>query len=357
MEPDSAPGPGALTAHRAVNGVVSPSPDRVTLVRCGAELVELAERFYRGIFLGILVFVGLAALAALALLPLRAGADGPPLFGVIAASALVAVTPLALWRRRNLYLALRRHPRLELVLVAVSAALIALVFPLHSQLWWPSCALLMLLAVVAPLWRVLVYCLMVLVANLLAHVATGDLDETPTVAVIGLWIGYPFWTCTVAAITGQMASHLLRLNAAAPPLPAHRIRVSARERAGNDETQPDGHGATAERRPEISDSAEVTAGTLPSASDEAASEPRCARLTARQLQVVALLADGLRYREVADCLGISVRQVQRHVTQAILRAGVRTTAELVALAVGEGIVPRPPGCRTPEPFGETRTVD
>jgi DNA-binding CsgD family transcriptional regulator len=65
------------------------------------------------------------------------------------------------------------------------------------------------------------------------------------------------------------------------------------------------------------------------------------RLTARQLQVVALLADGLRYREVAACLSISARQVQRHVAQAAARLGVRGAYELVAIAVAEGMVPAP----------------
>jgi DNA-binding CsgD family transcriptional regulator len=71
------------------------------------------------------------------------------------------------------------------------------------------------------------------------------------------------------------------------------------------------------------------------------------RLTARQLQVVALLADGLRYREIAACLAISVRQVERHVAHAIARLGVKSVYELVAVAVREGLVPA--GDRPREP--------
>ncbi|MDQ3811753.1 MAG: hypothetical protein M3336_15840, partial [Chloroflexota bacterium] len=51
--------------------VVAAERSRRDLVRCGAELVGLSERFYGGVFIGGVVFVGLAALAALALLPLR----------------------------------------------------------------------------------------------------------------------------------------------------------------------------------------------------------------------------------------------------------------------------------------------
>lgn len=66
-----------------------------------------------------------------------------------------------------------------------------------------------------------------------------------------------------------------------------------------------------------------------------------ARLSARQSQVVVLLADGLRYRDIAACLSISERQVQRHVGEAVARLGVRNAYELTALAVSEGIVPGP----------------
>ncbi|MGI8801002.1 MAG: response regulator transcription factor, partial [Solirubrobacteraceae bacterium] len=63
------------------------------------------------------------------------------------------------------------------------------------------------------------------------------------------------------------------------------------------------------------------------------------RLTARQLQVVALLADGQRYGDIAACLSISAGQVHRHVARAIERLGVRGVNELVAVAVAEGMLP------------------
>ena len=57
------------------------------------------------------------------------------------------------------------------------------------------------------------------------------------------------------------------------------------------------------------------------------------RLTARQREVVALLAAGLRYGEVAERLSISTRQVQRLAAQAVERAGVVNVCQLVASAV------------------------
>jgi DNA-binding CsgD family transcriptional regulator len=50
-------------------------------------------------------------------------------------------------------------------------------------------------------------------------------------------------------------------------------------------------------------------------------------LTARQLQVVALLADGHRHRSIAACLSISPDHVHRHVRNTIDRLGVRSANE------------------------------
>ncbi len=55
---------------------------------------------------------------------------------------------------------------------------------------------------------------------------------------------------------------------------------------------------------------------------------------------MALLADGLRYAEVAACMSISTRQVQRHVAEAVARLGVSNGTQLVAVAVAENLVRR-----------------
>jgi DNA-binding NarL/FixJ family response regulator len=62
------------------------------------------------------------------------------------------------------------------------------------------------------------------------------------------------------------------------------------------------------------------------------------RPTGRQLEVVALLATGLRYGEVGASLSISARQVQRHVAEAVSRARVRNVYELVATTIAEGLL-------------------
>lgn len=315
------------------------------LVRCGAELVGLSERLYGMVFVGAITFVGAASLAALVLLPVReASLPGGPTLAVFATCLLLVGAPAAVWRARALYRLLRRRRAAELAAVLVSALLV--MHPMHTQLWWPSCALLMLLAVVVPLRRVLAYCLMVLAAHLASHLLAGEIDGLSVPGVAGLVIGYPMWSAAVAVTTDRLAAHVLRQNAARRrrPPPPRRVTVlaapaAAREGAGQDAAGINAAvvvaaSASEDRSPGTQDGEQVAASAPP-----AVSAGGIDRLTARQLQVVALLADGLRYREIAACLSISVRQVQRHVAHAVARLGVRSAYELTSVAVAQGLVP------------------
>jgi DNA-binding CsgD family transcriptional regulator len=295
------------------------------LVHSGAELVGLAERFYGGVFLGAIGFVGLAALAALALLPSRELPSGAPLaIAFLATGVIVALTPLAVWRSRQLYRALRRWPQPQLGLVLVAAALIASP-AMSSGLWWPSCAILMTLAVVVPLPRLLAYCLLVLGANLAGHLVVADLGDVPAVDIIGLWIGFPLWLAAIAIVSDRLVAQVLHINATVSREPPRRVPAYSPEPPSAPEP------ATAAVVVAAAGGAEEPATPAPDGVTR--------RLTARQLEVVALLADGLRQREVAACLSISERQVQRHVADAIGRLGLRNAYELAAVAVSEGIVP------------------
>lgn len=304
-----------LASDRPSSGglVVASGRPEADVVRSGAELVALSERLYGGLFVGAIAFVGLAALASLAILPLRSsGALGDVTPARAIAVLLVGAVPVAVWRAGATYRRLRLRPAGELALVAAAAALIAL--PPKTELWWPSCALLMLLATFVPFRRVMGYCVAVLAANLAAHLVAGDLTDTPAVSIVGLWIGYVAWTATFVLVVDRLAAYIMRLNAGPAPRRPPPVRV---------------HAWVDEDGPEPAAPAEVDDGVLH-------------RLTARQLQVVSLLADGLRHREVAACLSISVRQVERHVANAIARLGVSSVYELVAVAVGAGLVPRRP---------------
>lgn len=310
MTASHAHSPGAIET-------VQPIPP---LVWTTAERIELSERFYLAIFRGCLILTGLASIAALALLPLRQppGAGAAP---TIALAALLAMASAPAARRPlGLYRLLRRDWRWELVIVAVAAALIA--YPLRSQLWWPACALLMLLAILAPLGRTLTYCLATLLVNLVAHTLVGDLGDTPAVAITGLWVGFGFWTTAFALSSDRLASHILHLQTTPPTMPPQCVRVRATVHHAQEP-------ASAPEPP-------------PPAPEPPAPPSDLKRLTFRQAQVVALLAEGLRYADIADWLSISERQVQRHVSQAIKRLDVANANQLVALAVSEGLVD-PPG--------------
>jgi DNA-binding CsgD family transcriptional regulator len=281
------------------------------LVRSGAELVAVTEHFSIRLFRGAVVVVGLAAVAALALLPLRRSAGDVPWTTptVVATVLLAAAAPLAARHAQSLLRAVRRHRALELALVLLAAALVA--YPLRSELWWPSCALLMLVATAAGLSRALAYCGLVLAANLAAHAVAGDFDDTPAVAILGLWIGLPFWAALAALLAERFAAHMMRLNAARRRAPEPPLRVPS--------------------------TAAETPRTPARRTDET---DALHRLTARQLEVLALMADGLRYDEIAACLSISAQQVQRHVANARERLGVASTSQLLAVVVAAGLAPR-----------------
>jgi DNA-binding CsgD family transcriptional regulator len=68
-------------------------------------------------------------------------------------------------------------------------------------------------------------------------------------------------------------------------------------------------------------------------------DTRASLLTSRQLEVALLARDGLREGEIAACLGISVRQVERLLHDARERAGAATTSELVVLLVTGRLAP------------------
>lgn len=63
-----------------------------------------------------------------------------------------------------------------------------------------------------------------------------------------------------------------------------------------------------------------------------------AHLSARELEVLYLLCDGLIAKEVADRLGVSTRTVESHRTRIYRKLRVRTSVELVRYAIHHGLI-------------------
>lgn len=64
-------------------------------------------------------------------------------------------------------------------------------------------------------------------------------------------------------------------------------------------------------------------------------------LTPRELEVVALLAEGLATQDIAEHLVLSVKTVRNHVQNAITKLGAHSKLEAVAIASRRGLVTRP----------------
>ncbi len=62
-------------------------------------------------------------------------------------------------------------------------------------------------------------------------------------------------------------------------------------------------------------------------------------LTARELQVLRMLADGLANKEIAAQLGISDHTAKFHVAQILAKLGAGSRAEAVAAGIRSGLVP------------------
>jgi PAS domain S-box-containing protein len=85
---------------------------------------------------------------------------------------------------------------------------------------------------------------------------------------------------------------------------------------------------------------EPDGGELISTADTGSAERQEPTLTDRERQVVRLVALGLATRRIAGELSVSPETVRSHVRNAMAKTGAHTRAQLVALALAEGMIER-----------------
>ena len=78
-------------------------------------------------------------------------------------------------------------------------------------------------------------------------------------------------------------------------------------------------------------------GHLHPAESAGAEKPAGDPLTAREREVVQLIAEGRSSKHVADALGISVKTVDTHRANLMRKLGIHSVSELVRYAIREGI--------------------
>jgi len=67
--------------------------------------------------------------------------------------------------------------------------------------------------------------------------------------------------------------------------------------------------------------------------------PRTVRLTEREREILALVADGMANKAIGARLGITERTVKYHVTEILGRLGADNRAQAVAIANRRGLLP------------------
>jgi DNA-binding CsgD family transcriptional regulator len=301
------------------------------VIRCGADLVHLVEGLY-GRFLGLALLM-LGACCGVA--AWSAELDGGPAdrgLTYLFASLGVVGSSAGLLRRRALYRWLRYSRAHQLTPAAIGAGMVLVNGP-YSPSWWIALALLFVVAAVSSTRATLLAVTAVAASYLggtilrgASLLPSGDSAElVRSAAMFGNVLGARLIIEGFARFVLRL--HRLKSELSQPPAPVIVNAVIIPE-AGTQSTPP-------------SESPRRRSPTFPGS-----------RLTARQLEVALLLRDGLRQAEIAVCLGISPRQVERLVAQARERVGVVTTSHLIALLVEGQLAP----AKTPREAGAFKPV-
>jgi len=284
--------------------------------RRGAELVHLAEELYVRIFAVACVILLAGCALALGFATLARGAPAATTVLFVAAAAAFAMAGLA--RPHDVYLRLRSRDALQLTPAALGTLAVLLDGP-ESECWWIALPLLWIVATLS-----------------CTRLAFGAAAATAIAFVAGTILGgqaligpgdLGIVPATVALPTYTLVGRVLIDGFARLVLADHHLTLEQQTRPPlrvvNLATSP-----TPASAPPTAPAAAVPRRRRPAS-----------RLTARQLEVTLLLRDGLRQTEIAACLGISARQVERHLAAARQRVHAATTTQLVAMLANGALTP------------------
>lgn len=297
--------------HRALEPRATPD---APVFQRPAELVDISERIYQQVFaVGTWVAAGLSGFAALA--SLLQPTTSSQLRGVMVCGLYTVFCLAAANRPAPLYATLRRRPRLLLLAGAALSVGAYVVGPDNFQLFLPIIAILGVAGIATPRHMVAGACLLTIPGLAMPQVldGRGDLGTAIIVMVPPLM----FWLI-VDRITGFALQLHQKLNArdgsSQDPLRVHHEPGTPPATTPSERVPP---GLPAPRSISVD-------GT---------------RLTARQLQVILLICEGLDHTEMGACLQIGPQQVRRHLGGARARTGCATTPQMVAWAQRTGLLP------------------
>ncbi len=298
-------------------------------VRLGAELVHLAEEFYVRLFrVGFAILLTGCALTVW-FSTLAAGAPGSTTLLFAAAAAGFGVVGIV--RPRSVYLRLRSRPALQLAPAALAAVAVLVDGP-DSPCWWIALPLLWITAGLSSTASLAVGAAAVTGLAFLAgtilrgEALLGQQDTGVLPAAVGLAVYTLLGRVLIDAFAGLVLGRHQRVRCRSQHAPAP-LRVSNLAASAAPATAPATTTPATRRQPRAATRRQPRAAT---------------RLTARQLEVALLLRDGLRQTEIAACLGISVRQVERLVGAARQRVGAATSGQLVAMLASGALASESP---------------
>lgn len=294
--------------------------DEIQAARFGVAtpsgVVEATER----LFLTLLT----AATAASIVLPLLGAAASPidPKIRSVSLSiavglALAATGLVTFANRRKLLRVLRRRPQLALLEAVVYSVALALVGGWRNSFYVASYVPVFIAAascgtgwtLACALTSATGYVAAVFLNDYSWHSLQAGGNADLFVASIG---GYFAAALLTGVPSAWMSGFVVRINRFLPSQPPQVANVSGDLNDNSNDTK---------QQPRRS-----TVG-------------RTASLSTREVEVVQLVADGLKNHQIAERLGLSPRTVQAHIANALEKTGTSSRTQLAVLGMREGIVP------------------